>query len=169
VLINTTSFAMGEVNAEGATQASWAVEAFEQLDIPVLQAITSSMTQAQWEQSERGLNPLDTAMNVALPEFDGRIIGVPVSFKPEDPASSDYQPLPDRMRRLAGIAARLARLKHTPAATSGLPSSLPTPTARPRKWAMRWGWIPPPRCMRCCKRCRPMAMASAPCRTAATR
>ncbi|RQO77645.1 cobaltochelatase subunit CobN [Aquitalea sp. FJL05] len=117
VLINTTSFAMGEVNAEGATSASWAVEAFEQLDIPVLQAITSSMTQAQWEQSERGLNPLDTAMNVALPEFDGRIIGVPVSFKPEDPASSDYQPLPDRMRRLAGIAARLARLKHTPAAT----------------------------------------------------
>ncbi|KJV25719.1 cobalt chelatase [Aquitalea magnusonii] len=116
VLINTTSFAMGEVNAEGATQASWAVEAFEQLDIPVLQAITSSMTQAQWEASERGLNPLDTAMNVALPEFDGRIIGVPVSFKPEDPASSDYQPLPDRMRRLAGIAARLARLKHTPAA-----------------------------------------------------
>jgi cobaltochelatase CobN len=116
VLINTTSFAMGEVNAEGATSASWAVEAFEQLDIPVLQAITSSMTQAQWEQSERGLNPLDTAMNVALPEFDGRIIGVPVSFKPEDPASSDYQPLPDRMRRLAGIAARLARLKHTPAA-----------------------------------------------------
>ena len=60
----------GEVNAEGATQASWAVEAFEQLDIPVLQAITSSMTQAQWEASERGLNPLDTAMNVALPEFD---------------------------------------------------------------------------------------------------
>jgi cobaltochelatase CobN len=35
------------------------------------------------------MNPLDTAMNVALPEFDGRIIGVPLSFKQTRPGQRD--------------------------------------------------------------------------------
>jgi len=112
-LINTTSFAMGDVNADGPTAAGWSVAAFERLDLPVIQAITSSMTVTQWEASERGLNPLDTAMNVALPEFDGRIIGVPISFKHEQD-ESEYAPLPDRVRRVAGIAARQVALRCTP-------------------------------------------------------
>ncbi|WP_035052086.1 cobaltochelatase subunit CobN [Andreprevotia chitinilytica] len=120
VLINTTSFAMGDVNADGPTQAGWSVAAFDRLDIPVLQAITSSMTCEQWTQSERGLNPLDTAMNVALPEFDGRIVSVPISFKhardgmPAD--ETDYAPVADRVRRVAGIAARQVALRRTPPA-----------------------------------------------------
>lgn len=113
-LINTTSFAMGDVNADGPTTAGWSVAAFERLDIPVIQAITSSMTQAQWEASERGLNPLDTAMNVALPEFDGRIVSVPMSFKHEQD-ETHYAPLADRVRRVAGIAARQVALRRTPA------------------------------------------------------
>ena len=118
VLINTTSFAMGDINSDGPTAAGWSVAAFEHLDIPVVQAITSSMTREQWQQSERGLNPLDTAMNVALPEFDGRIIAVPFSFKQardgQHNTEIEYVPLADRTRRVAGIAARLARLRHTP-------------------------------------------------------
>ena len=49
--------------------------------MPVLQAICAGTAAWQWEASPRGLNPLDTAMNVALPEFDGRIVTVPISFK----------------------------------------------------------------------------------------
>ena len=119
VLINTTSFAMVDVNTEGPTPSAWSVAAFEMLDIPVVQAITSSMTREQWKQSMRGLNPLDTAMNVALPEFDGRIIGVPISFKarvasdaPTDHA--EYEPMANRVERIAGITARLAQLRHRP-------------------------------------------------------
>jgi cobaltochelatase CobN len=116
-LINTTSFAMGDVNTEGATMSGWSVAAFERLDVPVLQAITSSMTYDQWQQSPRGLNPLDTAMNVALPEFDGRSIGVPISFKRADSDSdaTEYEPMPDRVARMAGIAARMVKLRRTPA------------------------------------------------------
>ena len=121
VLINTTSFAMGEITPGGPTPAGWSVGVLERLDVPVLQAITSGMTRAQWEQSARGMNPLDAAMNVVLPEFDGRIIGVPVSFKaPVAAASSgsgeavEYEPLPDRVARVAGLAARWAALKRTP-------------------------------------------------------
>jgi cobaltochelatase CobN len=118
VLINTTSFAMGEITPGGPTPAGWSVGVLEQLDVPVLQAITSGMTLPQWEQSARGLNPLDAAMNVVLPEFDGRIITVPLSFKaraaglPGD--AVEYDPLPDRVARIAGIAWRAARLKRVP-------------------------------------------------------
>ncbi|TYQ20283.1 UNVERIFIED_ORG: cobaltochelatase CobN subunit [Zoogloea ramigera] len=118
VLINTTSFAMGEITPGGPTPAGWSVGVLEQLDVPVLQAITSGMTLPQWEQSARGLNPLDAAMNVVLPEFDGRIITVPLSFKARSAGmpgdAVEYDPLPDRVARIAGIAWRAARLKRVP-------------------------------------------------------
>ena len=118
VLINTTSFAMGEITPGGPTPAGWSVGVLETLNVPVLQAITSGMTQTQWQQSARGLNPLDAAMNVVLPEFDGRIITVPVSFKARAagmPSEAvEYEPLLDRVARVAGIAARFARLKRVP-------------------------------------------------------
>ena len=118
VLINTTSFAMGEITPGGPTPAGWSVGVLEALDVPVLQAITSGMTLEQWSQSARGLNPLDTAMNVVLPEFDGRIITVPLSFKGRAAGlqneAVEYDPLPDRVARIAGIAARFARLKRMP-------------------------------------------------------
>ena len=56
-------------------------DSLERLGIPVIQAIASGMPRGAWEGSRRGLNALDTAVNVAIPEFDGRIISVPVSFK----------------------------------------------------------------------------------------
>jgi cobaltochelatase CobN len=119
VLINTTAFAMGEITAGGVTPAGWSVAALERLNVPVLQAMTSGMTLEHWRQSARGMHPLDAAMNVVLPEFDGRIITVPLSFKEavEGPAAGaaermiEYRPLADRVRRIAGLAARLARLK----------------------------------------------------------
>jgi cobaltochelatase CobN len=116
VLINTLSFAMGEVNAGGMTDAGWSVSALEHLGVPVLQAITSGAPRGNWETSARGLNPLDTAMNVALPEFDGRIITVPVSFKERganeaDQDSARFVPDHERCARVVGLAARLARLR----------------------------------------------------------
>ncbi len=114
VLINTTAFAMGEITPGGMTPAGWSVAALEQLNVPVLQAITSAMTLEQWQQSTRGMNPLDAAMNVVLPEFDGRIITVPMSFKGMAGGMVEYKPLSDRVARVAGIASRFARLKRTP-------------------------------------------------------
>ncbi|MGB1250048.1 MAG: cobaltochelatase subunit CobN [Candidatus Promineifilaceae bacterium] len=114
--ISTMSFALGKINMEGATQAGWNVEALQALGIPVLQAMTSGMTHDQWRLSTRGLSPLDTAMNVALPEFDGRIITVPISFKgdgskKQGAGSKQYVPIPDRIRRVVGQAQRLATLQ----------------------------------------------------------
>ncbi len=122
VLVTTVSFALGEVQADGPTPAGWSVNVFAALGVPVLQAICAGTARWQWEASQRGLSPLDTAMNVALPEFDGRIITVPVSFKETLPGGSagqaldavHYEPVADRVSQVAGLALRFAELRRKP-------------------------------------------------------
>ena len=115
VLISTLSFALAEVNTGSVTSPGEAIGALERLGVPVVQAIASGMPRGAWEGSRRGLNALDTAVNVAIPEFDGRIITVPLSFK-ERSASADnlYVGHEERAQRIAGIASRLAALQRTP-------------------------------------------------------
>jgi cobaltochelatase CobN len=114
-LINTTSFAIGDINPHGPTLPGWSIAAMAELDVPVFQAIVSGMELEQWQAASRGLNPLDTAMNVVIPEFDGRIVTVPVSFKEKHQANGmevvEYAPLADRIERIAGIVAAQVRLR----------------------------------------------------------
>ena len=111
VVISTLSFALGDGGSAAGPSA------FERLGVPVLQAITSGMPREAWEVSHRGLTALDTAINVAIPEFDGRIITVPLSFKDRsEEAPGLYAPHDERVARVAGLAARLVRLRQRPRA-----------------------------------------------------
>ena len=72
--------------------------------MPVLQAVLCTSSSAEWEASSAGLTPRDTAMNVVLPEFDGRIHTVAISFKERGRTtnawgrrSDAYVPKPDRV------------------------------------------------------------------------
>lgn len=117
VIISTMAFAMGEVNPDGPTLGSWATDAVQALGAPIIQAINSFGTKSDWEKSSRGLSPLDMAMNVAIPEFDGRIISVPVSFRApqnENQTVYYYEAAEDRVLMVAKQAVRLSRLAHTP-------------------------------------------------------
>ena len=121
----TTVLAMGAPRpggpgGEAESDDSWSVPLLERLDVPVVQAVAATTTRAAWEESDLGLSPLDVAWSVALPEFDGRIISVPVSFKEVVDDGDDlgtpvvaYRTVPDRVARVAGLATRLARLRHT--------------------------------------------------------
>lgn len=119
-VISTLSFAMTEVQGGAVTPAGEAVGAFARLGVPVVQGLTTGGPRGPWATSARGLNPLDTAMNVALPEFDGRLISVPFAFKERvagDGAGEAAARLvadPERAERVAGVAVRLARLRHVP-------------------------------------------------------
>jgi cobaltochelatase CobN len=140
-VVNTLSFAMSQVEVKGVSVATgWSVEALDALDVPVIQAIVSTGTAAQWAASAAGLSPIDTAMNVAMPEFDGRIIGVPISFK-EELADDErlgarlmrYAPVPDRVDFLARLAANWAHLRRVPNAEKQVAlilSNYPTKNAR---------------------------------------
>ncbi len=69
IAINMTGFAVG------------AGDPLAVLDVPVLQAVLSAETHAAWAGGTRGLAPRDVAMNVALPELDGRILSRAIGFK----------------------------------------------------------------------------------------
>ncbi len=124
----TTVLAGGGSNAsdaykEGSPEGwlEWEVPALEELGVPVVQGICTTGSREAWLRSDAGLSPLDVAWQVAIPEFDGRIIGVPFSFKERSSEGSPvgapltlYRTDPGRTARLAGLAARFARLGTTP-------------------------------------------------------
>jgi cobaltochelatase CobN len=116
VLLNTTSFSLARLETETPQ-----IELWENLDIPVLQVILSGGSVEQWELQSQGLSPRDIAMNVALPEVDGRIISRAVSFKAMQARNSDletdvvvYEPVSDRIEFVAQLAANWVRLRSTP-------------------------------------------------------
>ncbi|MFO7166150.1 MAG: cobaltochelatase subunit CobN, partial [Mycolicibacterium hassiacum] len=103
-------------------------------DIPILQGLCLTSSRAQWESNDDGLTPLDVASQVAVPEFDGRIITVPFSFKEiDDEGLISYVADPERCARVAGLAVRYARLRSVPAADKRIAlvlSAYPTKHAR---------------------------------------
>ena len=123
-VVCTQSFAMSQKRGPEISNTSdenWDVRVLEQLDVPVLQAIVSTEPQAMWEERDIGLSPLDIAMNVALPELDGRVITVPVSFKETVSRNGAgvgelrrYVPNLERIDTVAALAARYAKLRGTP-------------------------------------------------------
>ncbi|WP_435127842.1 cobaltochelatase subunit CobN [Actinacidiphila sp. bgisy144] len=118
----------------GGDDDAWDAGALTGLDVPVLQALCLTGSRAAWLANDEGVSPLDAATQIAVPEFDGRLITVPFSFKEVDadglPA---YVADPERAARVAGIAVRHARLRHIPAADKRLAlvlSAYPTKHSR---------------------------------------
>ncbi|WP_439032950.1 cobaltochelatase subunit CobN [Gordonia terrae] len=118
----------------GGDDEAWNIERLAALDVPILQGLCLTGSRADWEDSDDGLSPLDVATQVAVPEFDGRIITVPFSFKEfDDDGLPWYQPDLERCARVAGIATAHARLRRTPAADKRIAvmlSAYPTKHAR---------------------------------------
>src|SRR6185369_16436667 len=67
--------------ATGADEGAWRADALAALGVPVVQAVCVTRSRAAWAESPAGLSPMDVAMQVAIPEFDGRLLGGVVSFK----------------------------------------------------------------------------------------
>ncbi|GAA1509892.1 cobaltochelatase subunit CobN [Streptomyces albidochromogenes] len=99
----------------GGDDEAWDIGALADLDVPVLQGLCLTSSRAAWEASDAALSPMDAAMQVAIPEFDGRLITVPFSFKEQGEGDVPvYVADPERASRVAGIAVRHARLAHKP-------------------------------------------------------
>ncbi|WP_343601905.1 cobaltochelatase subunit CobN, partial [Mycobacterium sp.] len=118
----------------GGLDDSWSVEHLAALDIPILQGLCLTSSRDVWRDNDNGLSPLDVASQVAVPEFDGRIITVPFSFKEiDDEGLISYVPDPERCARVAGLAVRHAQLRRIPAADKRVAvvfSAYPTKHAR---------------------------------------
>ncbi len=109
VILAATAFAA--TGADG-------VPPFARFDCPVLQVVFAAESRAAWAASTRGLAPRDLAMQVALPEVDGRILTRAVAFKGEparDPLTQAevrrLVPDPNRCAFVADQAAGWAHLR----------------------------------------------------------
>ncbi|MER5886072.1 cobaltochelatase subunit CobN [Streptomyces sp. NPDC001941] len=136
-VVTTVLAAGGTKPAEaqaGGDEESWDAGALAALDVPVLQALCLTGSRSAWEENDEGLSPLDSATQVAVPEFDGRLITVPFSFKEiDEDGLPSYVADAERAARVAGIAVRHARLRHVPNADKRLAlvlSAYPTKHSR---------------------------------------
>jgi cobaltochelatase CobN len=91
-------------------------------DAPVLQVVLAGVTQEQWAGATRGLGAADLAMNVVLPEIDGRILTRAISFKQETQRSVllefarvAHAPMRDRIAYAADLACAWVALRRKPA------------------------------------------------------
>ncbi len=114
VILNATGFA---VSTPGADRSE---TPFDVADCPVLQTVFASSTEQAWRDGDFGLVARDIAMNVALPEVDGRILTRAVAFKTEarfDPLTETpvvrHMPVTDRIDFAADLATAWARLRRT--------------------------------------------------------
>lgn len=114
-VIVTTVLASGSLDADGQT---WDTAEMSDIGVPIVQAIVSSSARQDWRNRVTGLVPMDVTMQVAIPEFDGRIVTVPFSFKEivdvDDNSSNEitaYRPDRERSSRIAKLVYRLARLQ----------------------------------------------------------
>lgn len=106
-----------EVGAGGDDEA-WDVAEMAALDVPILQALCLTSDRETWAANDDGLSPLDAGNQMAVPEFDGRLITVPFSFKElDEDGLPRYVPDAERASRVARIALAHARLRHTPPAS----------------------------------------------------
>ena len=124
VILNCTSFAVGSFDQGGQGDgASNPLVSPAANAAPVFQVVLASSSEEAWETGLTGLSARDIAMNVALPEVDGRILSRAISFKGEaffDDATqcpiATYRARGDRVDFVAQLAANWSNLRNTPEA-----------------------------------------------------
>jgi len=112
IVLNATGFAVSSPGGERRETP------FDAAGCPVLQIIFAGDSEASWREGMRGLSSREIAMNVALPEVDGRVLARAVSFKSaprRDPLTEadlvEYVPVADRIAFTAELALNWLRLR----------------------------------------------------------
>ncbi|WP_192036448.1 cobaltochelatase subunit CobN [Halomonas sp. YLGW01] len=130
LVVNTTGFSVNRAPDEGEVTGGAPGEEPAGLFVGrpvVLQAILASSPEEDWRDKAAGLHSRDVAMQVVLPEMDGRVITRAVGFKAESHYSERCQLSvtrhrlhPERAAFVAELAWRYARLRQTPNADKRL-------------------------------------------------
>ena len=79
IILNTTSFAANTINATSEQDNENAALFIK--NIPIIQLVLAANSVEDWQDNPLGLRARDLAMNIALPEMDGRIISRAIAFK----------------------------------------------------------------------------------------
>ncbi|MCB1672724.1 MAG: magnesium chelatase subunit H [Gammaproteobacteria bacterium] len=115
-VVSLTGFSL--VGGPAYNDSRAAEEMLARLDVPYITAqAVEFQSLDQWQESERGLMPVEATMMVAIPELDGAtgscVFGGRSSHAVDGRPSNDMQAQPERVATLAARVERLVVLRHT--------------------------------------------------------
>ncbi|PID42121.1 MAG: cobaltochelatase subunit CobN [Proteobacteria bacterium] len=121
LILNATGFATNTVASPDLSSEPSAFQSPFEKDIVVLQLVLSGSTEEDWMTHSQGLRNRDLAMQVVLPEMDGRIVSRALSFKNEsyydertESGIVRYELNDDRAHFVAELARRYCQLALKP-------------------------------------------------------
>ena len=98
-----------------------ATGALKKLGVPIIKAITTSNTFEEWRDTMQGLSIMDIPANVAMPEFDGTLITVPVASIDYNQTTSSagtriikFEPIEERTKKAVCLAINWGKLRRLP-------------------------------------------------------
>src|SRR5262249_53725107 len=112
-VVSLTGFSF--VGGPAMNDSEAAAEFFKDLNVPFRSMVSLDVqTIENWKQSKLGLNPIQAAMQVSIPEIDGATEPFVFGGLPEN--GNQPEPLEERCRRIARRLARWNRLLFAPRA-----------------------------------------------------
>jgi cobaltochelatase CobN len=116
VVINTLSFSL-TTSLSGAE----AQTALKKLGVPIIKAITTCNTFEEWRDTQQGLSIVDVPANIAMPEFDGALIAVPIAAMDFSQTNSStgarivkFEPIPERITKIVRLSLNWGKLGRIP-------------------------------------------------------
>ncbi|MDI9644150.1 MAG: cobaltochelatase subunit CobN [Candidatus Verstraetearchaeota archaeon] len=115
VVISTMAFSL-----RTSQTTSPPIDVLKRLGVTVIKAILTCNTYEEWRESPQGIGLIDVPTSVAMPEFDGLIITVPIAAMGYSKNSAsgtmivEYEPIPERISRLVRLSIKWARLRRIP-------------------------------------------------------
>lgn len=116
VVISALAFSLS-TSLAGSTS----ITALKKLGVPIIKAILTTNTYEEWHNTMQGLSIIDVPTSIAMPEFDGLLITVPVAamaFAQAAPSMEtkviQYEPIPERVTKLVSLSINWAKLRHIP-------------------------------------------------------
>ncbi|MCG8346420.1 MAG: magnesium chelatase subunit H [Chloroflexales bacterium] len=111
ILVTTTGFAL--VGGPAASQPDQALKVLDPLDVPFVDLIPLVFQRVEdWQHDDRGLLPVQLAMNIALPELDGAI--EPWVYSGPSAENDTFLALPRQIELAAERIARIVALRCKP-------------------------------------------------------
>jgi len=115
VVISALSFSLS-TSLSGSTP----ITALKKLGVPITKAILTCNTYEEWRDTMQGLSIIDLPSGIAMPEFDGLLITVPIAAMAFSQTTSmgarliQYEPIPERVTKLVSLSINWAKLRHIP-------------------------------------------------------
>lgn len=117
-IINTMGFSQSVLSSPGDGSQAIDKSIFEDINVPVLQGMSTYQTYEDWKNNLNGLDTMSLACSVYYPEFDGQIITVTMAYCEliEDDIGEKivHKPIYERINRVCRLALNWAKLAKKP-------------------------------------------------------